>query len=679
MHFSQRLKKMKINDLFLCEFMNHVDLKLFTPSLYNYFLDYLEIEKVRKYNNQYIINTFIPPFPGVAFDKFISTYFGQENKMPIQSVDLAVTNACPFSCGHCYNAGRLVADLQTEILQNIVDKLQDLGALVINFTGGEPCLRHDLVDICSAVKDKTCGILATTGYGFTDDVAKRLRETRVYSISISLDSADTVEHDKKRGIHGAFDIALKGIETAKKWGFYTYTCAVPSKKLLEENNFARLVELNNQLGVYELQLIEPVPAGKGIARKFDFGESEFEKIFQYMQTYNEKENNMAVSSFAHMESPDFFGCAAGYSHIYIDGAGEVCPCNMIPVSYGNAAHEDLGNIIERMQTDFKQPYRTCVAHLLHDFFMEHTKKVKPVYVDAIPSMPLPEDEELPRFFRILEEKGQEVAGKIEIITGYNKASTTYDDYWLTVASKPIDILFDSLQIKSGTCAVDCGCGTGYATAKLADKIGKHGRILAIDLSPDMIEKAKNRILSKGLANVDFKVSDILEELEKIPTESMDVAVLTWLIGYVGCEDIFPLLKNILKPNGLVGIVAHLDRSPLVPIEIFEELTREDPQALIKAVKLKFPQDADETRHHLTAAGFKTQWILQDTFDFICHTGREVYDHVMKSGAGTTFYYSLHPSKRETFNKKFIRRLDERFHWLPQIRIIHDYVVGIGVA
>ena len=667
------------NDLFLSEFMKTVDMRLFTPSLYQYFQDFLEIEKVRRYKNQFVINTFIPPFPGKAFNRFLSTYFSDEKRTPIQSVDLAVTNGCVFNCWHCYNAGRVLSDLPTASMQKIVRQLQEAGAIVINFTGGEPCLRQDIVEICASLNEDSSGILATTGYGFTDDIAMRLRGTGVYSISISLDSADEKEHDRRRGIQGAFQIAINGIKTAKKWGFYTYTCAVPSKKLLEEENFQKLVELNESLGVDELQLIEPAPAGKLVSAKLDFGEKQFEQIFQYMAYYNHRGDGTAISSFAHMESPEFFGCGAGHSHIYVDGTGEVSPCNMIPVSYGNASKENLKTIITKMQSDFKQPYPYCLAYMLQDFFSEHSKKEKPASVDGIPSIPLPKAEKLPRFFQLLETKDLEVAGEEEIIMGYNGASSTYEDYWLSVASGPIDEMFNKLNVKRGSSAVDCGCGTGYSTAILAGSVGTEGKIIAIDLSSGMIEQAKKRIRQLGLSNVEFRVGDVLKELKKIPAKSIDMAVLTWLIGYVGCLEIFPLLKRVLRPGGIVGFVAHLDRSPLVPIEVFEEITREKPQSLMKAVKLKFPKNADEIVKHLKTSGFKTEYIRQDTFNFVCHKGSEVFDHVMKSGAGTTFYYALKPTYRKRLTKEFVRRIEERYQGANEITILHEYVVGIGIS
>ncbi|MCX6832315.1 MAG: radical SAM protein, partial [candidate division Zixibacteria bacterium] len=510
---------MNINETFLNEFMQRVDMRFFTPALYQYLRDFLEIEKVRKHDGRYVISTFIPPFPGKPFDRFMETYFGNESRTAIQSVDLALTNACIFNCWHCYNAGRVVSDLSTETLQRVVTRLQDLGAIVVNFTGGEPCLRKDLIEIVSMLRDDSCGILATTGYGFSDDLAKRLRDARVYSISISLDSVDETEHDTRRGRPGAYKIALQGIETAKKHGFYTYTCAVPTRKLLQDDNFRKLVELNKSLGVDELQLIEPTPAGRILSTDVGFGEEEFATVFRLMAEYNLGDGGVAISSFAHMESPEFFGCGAGHSHIYVDGSGEVSPCNMMPISYGNVLEDDLAAIIARIQADIKHPYSICLAHQLRGYFAECAKHGRPASVSDVPPIPLP-DEPLPRFFRILEQQPTETAGHEEIIKGYNNASATYEDYWLSVASAPIDDMFARLQISPGATAVDCGCGTGYSTGKLAQMVGPEGKVIAIDLTEGMVNKAKQRIRQQGLTNVEFRIGDVLEELRRFPAESV---------------------------------------------------------------------------------------------------------------------------------------------------------------
>ena len=669
---------MNTNELFLKDFMKQVDLNCFTPGLYRYFKDFLEIEKIRKYNGQYVISTFIPPFPGKPFERFMNTFFNGENSTSIQSVDLAITNACIYRCKHCYNGNRAVADLSTERLQNIVDKLQELGAIVINFTGGEPCLRHDLVEICSRLKEDSCGIIATTGYGFTDELAAALRNTRVYSISISLDSADETVHDRGRGVRGAYKTAINAIKIAKKYGFYTYTCAVPNKELLKPENFDALYELNRSLGVDEMQILEPAPAGRYLKSNIDFDESDFVKIQTYMAKYNARPDNLSVTSFAHMESPEFFGCGAGHSHIYIDGNGEVSPCNMIPISYGNAAIEDLSKIIGRMQKAIPRPCQTCLAHLLKGFFVENCSNKQPVACDVMPTLPFP-NEPLPRFYQLLSEQDEEISGKSEIISGYSDASKSYNDYWLTVAAGPIEEMFDELVLPQGGIGIDCGCGTGYTSARLAKKLGPKGKVIGSDLTPAMIGQARQRMKDEGLTGVKFIVGDVLEELTKIPDHSIDVVLSTWLIGYVGCDELFPLVKRVLKPGGVFGFVAHLDRSPLVPIEVFEEITREEPECMVKAARMKFPLDSNEVMHHLKEAALNPVKVSEGKFDFWGESGGDVYDHVMKSGAGTTFYYSLKPEFRNQMAAEFIARINKLYCGQSKIRVEHKYVVGIARA
>lgn len=668
---------MTTNERFLAEFMRSVDMNVFTPSLYRFFAEFLSIERVRAYGEQYVISNFIPPFPGKAFDRFMETFFGDDEAAGVQAVDLAVTNACMFNCRHCYNAGRKVADPSTEQLKSLVGRLQQLGAFVINLTGGEPCLRTDLPEICEALNDDTAAIVSTTGYGFTDQMARRLREQGVYAVSISLDSADEEEHDRTRGIKGAFQIALKAIETALRHGFYTYTCVVPNKKTLVEENFAALVDLNKRLGVMEVQVLEPAPAGKLLRASNLLEPSDFETICQYMAKYNADADGPAISSFAHLESPEFFGCGAGFSHIYIDGTGEVSPCNMMPVTYGNAYNDSLENVIEKMQASMKSPCKTCRAYVQRDFFQEHA--ACGLLIDASEEDPVPDFHDgLPGFYEILSRAEEETAGTSEIVAGYSRASETYDDYWLTVASGPIDDLMRRIHVPPGAVAVDCGCGTGYTTAKLARRVGPGGHVIGIDLTEAMVKRAKQRFSFANINGTEFRIGNVLTELDKFDAASIDAATTTWLIGYVSCEEIFPPLARVMKPGGEIGFVAHLDRSPEVPFQVFEELVRENPDVMEKAVRMKFPSSDNDVRMALNKYGFEPRYLHSGTFTVVCRDGREVLDHVMKSGAGSTFYHAIRPSERQGLIDKFITRIEAHYATSNGIPIMHRYAMGTAV-
>jgi len=93
----------------------------------------------------------------------------------------------------------------------------------------------------------------------------------------------------------------------------------------------------------------------------------------------------------------------------------------------------------------------------------------------------------------------------------------------------------------------------------------------------------------------------------------------------------------------------------------------------------FQDTSDEFTVRIATKPDEIKEFLEAGFDFVCQKGQQVYDHVMKSGAGTTFYYSLKPSERERLAKKFVHRIDRRYQGIPQIRIVHQYVVGVAIC
>jgi MoaA/NifB/PqqE/SkfB family radical SAM enzyme len=62
-----------------------------------------------------------------------------------------------------------------------------------------------------------------------------------------------------------------------------------------------------------------------------------------------------------LESPAFFGCQAGFSFLYVTAGGEVCPCDFVGESFGNAYREDLGAILARLRERFPRPTCRCLV------------------------------------------------------------------------------------------------------------------------------------------------------------------------------------------------------------------------------------------------------------------------------------------------------------------------------
>lgn len=98
--------------------------------------------------------------------------------------------------------------------------------------------------------------------------------------------------------------------------------------------------------------------------------------------------------------------------------------------------------------------------------------------------------------------------------------------------------------------LDVGCGTGSATVVAAQKAKE---VVGIDLSPDMIELAQEKIVKKGVSNTRVFASSV-EEYH--PSERYDKVISSFMIPHVKPTlrpAIYQCMYNFLKPGGTVGL------------------------------------------------------------------------------------------------------------------------------
>ena len=105
----------------------------------------------------------------------------------------------------------------------------------------------------------------------------------------------------------------------------------------------------------------------------------------------------------------------------------------------------------------------------------------------------------------------------------------------------IEVL-ERLQLRGDEVAVDAGCGSGRVTEQLAERL-PNGRVIAVDGSAAMVEKANERLGERA----DYLVSDLVE-LE-LP-EPVDLIFSTATFHWIGDHDaLFGRLRAALKPGG----------------------------------------------------------------------------------------------------------------------------------
>jgi len=132
-----------------------------------------------------------------------------------------ITRRCNLKCVHCYAQAKdeeFTDELTTSEGFKLLDDLASFGVPVVLFSGGEPLMRKDLPDLARyAVSKGMRAVISTNGTLITEEKARELKEIGLSYVGISLDGLKPV-NDKFRGLDGAFEMALKGIENSRKAG-----------------------------------------------------------------------------------------------------------------------------------------------------------------------------------------------------------------------------------------------------------------------------------------------------------------------------------------------------------------------------------------------------------------------------------------------------------------------------
>jgi len=647
------------------------------PQVAAFFKNYLAHEKAVRFNGRYVINTHFPPYPSRAFANLAENFnaVGCAEERRLFSVTLAVTNRCRYHCWHCYNAGRSQVDLPLPVLKQTLAALQEMSVVQVTLSGGEPLLRPDLEEIVASFDARTCLNLNTTGAGLTAERARALRENGLFSIGISLDSPDPAEHDRMRGRQGAFETALQGLQLASEAGLYPYVVTVASSRLLEPDPFFEFLRFVQKAGGREVHLLEPCATGS-LQGNTDalLSDRDRQRILDYQETAASDESLPILSSFLYLEGEEAFGCGAGLTHLYLDGSGEVCPCNLVPLSFGNVNRESLSTILERMGTVFKRPRTGCIGHILAPHIPEGPMPLPPETSLSLCREYLPEKHPLPRFFQIRAEAHDSV-GRDELRAAYDTVFSDYDAFWLSEAAGPIEDLVRELDGLETARILEAGCGTGYATALLAARLSRQGQLLAVDLSENMQKIARQRLLSKGLSGVEFIHGDALEVLRT--QGPLDLVFSSWVLGYIPLVPFFAAAQAALTSGGRLAFVVHKENSPREPLELFGELVAEDPSVLSRQVAFDFPRDAAHIRELLGRTDLEVQRTWEGSITFRYDNPAGVLEHLLKSGAGTAFYEAVDPARRPELEQAFLERLARRHPNASSYAVTHDYVTCLA--
>ncbi len=131
-----------------------------------------------------------------------------------------VTQRCNLRCKHCYAAGEAnpACELTTEEGLRAIDGFADFGCPVVLFSGGEPFLRADILELAGHARVRGLRVVfSTNGTCITPDLAHRIQALGVSYVGISIDG-ERATHDAFRGVPGAYDRSLETIRACRDAG-----------------------------------------------------------------------------------------------------------------------------------------------------------------------------------------------------------------------------------------------------------------------------------------------------------------------------------------------------------------------------------------------------------------------------------------------------------------------------
>jgi ubiquinone/menaquinone biosynthesis C-methylase UbiE len=125
--------------------------------------------------------------------------------------------------------------------------------------------------------------------------------------------------------------------------------------------------------------------------------------------------------------------------------------------------------------------------------------------------------------------------------------------WGRDESQQPERVVTTLGIGPGDRVADLGSGSGYFTFRLADAVGKDGKVYAVDIDPDMTEMVAAMARERGAANVEVVLAE--PEDPELPDGEIDLVFTANTYHHIADRvDYFTRLKRDLSPKGRVAIL-----------------------------------------------------------------------------------------------------------------------------
>ena len=294
-------------------------------------------------------------------------------KAPL-TINWAVNNTCNFHCRHCYSRVDTAAELDSATLCGCMAKVAAAGVMAVNFGGGEPLLRPDILEIARCASGLRMAVsMNSNGYLIDADRAAALKEAGFTKVGISIDSHEPALHDTFRGVEGSHERAVAALRHLRAAGIRTsistVICTFNHTHVSELIQFATLHQVG-QLNFHNFKC-----SGLGLANKDELDLTPEQWREFYREALKAKgtvpgldislDDPIIASLGLTDASKPVKGSVCGKLSLNIKSNGDITPCGFIPLVIGNIVNDDLKEVWRTSPVLYKmrnkQPKGKCAG------------------------------------------------------------------------------------------------------------------------------------------------------------------------------------------------------------------------------------------------------------------------------------------------------------------------------
>jgi ubiquinone/menaquinone biosynthesis C-methylase UbiE len=149
--------------------------------------------------------------------------------------------------------------------------------------------------------------------------------------------------------------------------------------------------------------------------------------------------------------------------------------------------------------------------------------------------------------------------------------------WLTRESRDREedckTMLKALNVKPGQVICDMGCGNGFYSLKLARLVGPKGKILAVDIQPEMLHLMSERAKEAGITNIKAILGSVVDP--HLGLKSCDLVLCVDVYHeFSNPVEMLAAMRKSLKPDGRLVLAEFRAEDPNVPIKPLHKMTSE---------------------------------------------------------------------------------------------------------